>query len=172
LFGAAVELSRCCGLPTLAPVSAARSDAPAFDGCAREIESVREDGSRSVYPEHRLLMTEGEIMRSVSRDSTGATARRPARSAEAWWRLTRALNLRRRRRERAGESIAGAIMLELKVGDRVRSREDDMRGAVMRREHDFRASAVRHRLGRWRTKRDLAERGSRFGRTLELWRPR
>jgi hypothetical protein len=28
-------------------------------------------------------------------------------------------------------------MLELKVGDRVRSREDGMIGTVMRREHDF-----------------------------------
>ena len=28
-------------------------------------------------------------------------------------------------------------MLELKVGDRVRSREDGVTGTVMRREHDF-----------------------------------
>jgi hypothetical protein len=28
-------------------------------------------------------------------------------------------------------------MLELKVGDRFRSREDGMTGTVMRREHDF-----------------------------------
>jgi len=28
-------------------------------------------------------------------------------------------------------------MLELKVGDRVRSREEGMTGTVMRREHDF-----------------------------------
>jgi hypothetical protein len=40
--------------------------------------------------------------------------------------------------EDAGESIArSTIMLELKVGDRVRSREDGVTGTVMRREHDF-----------------------------------
>ena len=40
--------------------------------------------------------------------------------------------------ERAAESIArSTTMLELKVGDRVRSREEGVTGTVMRREHDF-----------------------------------
>jgi hypothetical protein len=42
------------------------------------------------------------------------------------------------RRGPAGESIArSTIMLELPVGDRVRSQEDGVTGTVMRREHDF-----------------------------------
>jgi hypothetical protein len=58
-------------------------------------------------------------------------------------------------------------MLELKVGDRVRTREDGVTGTVYQARARFRAPA-RHRLGRRRAKRDFAERG--FGRTpRELW---
>ena len=56
-------------------------------------------------------------------------------------------------------------MLVLRVGDRVRSMEDGVTGTVMRREHDF--EHPRYVIAwRWRAKRDLAERGSRFRRTL------
>ena len=39
--------------------------------------------------------------------------------------------------ELAKVSQGAQFMLELTVGDRVRSREDGVTGTVMRREHDF-----------------------------------
>ena len=56
-------------------------------------------------------------------------------------------------------------MLELTVGDRVRSREG-ITGTVMRREHDFEHPRYVIDWDDGRAKRDLAERGPRFGRTL------
>jgi hypothetical protein len=56
-------------------------------------------------------------------------------------------------------------MLELTVGDRVRSREG-ITGTVMRREHDFEHPRYVIDWDDGRAKRDLAERGSRVGRTV------
>jgi hypothetical protein len=56
------------------------------------------------------------------------------------------------------------IMLEFKVGDRVKSREDGMTGTVMRREHDF--EHPRYVIAWDDGEQDLAERRSRFGGTL------